>query len=163
MSENNALKLLESLLDDRINLELENEINNKKSKPLPNFILDQLSMKFGLKTLAVKNVVSMKMGIMKKLKNVRTKKQSSDGTTVPYTQFLLQLIGIDDKEGSELPVDQIDLVVKARAVFMEAVENYKRVMSIKPKKFQEKMKNISTLTLEVSDQYLRSSKLLLLE
>ena len=54
MSENNAFKLIETLLDERVNLEIENEINNKKTKPLPNFVLDQLSMRFGLKTLAVK-------------------------------------------------------------------------------------------------------------
>lgn len=56
MPETNAIKLIETLLDDRLNLDIENEIQNKKSKPLPNFILDQLSMKFGLKTLALKNI-----------------------------------------------------------------------------------------------------------
>ena len=39
-----------------------------------------------------------------------------------------------------VPNDQIDLVVKARAIFNEAYENYKKVMSIKPKKIKDQMK-----------------------
>jgi hypothetical protein len=50
----NAFKLIETLLDKRINVDLENEISGKQSKHISNFILDQLSMKFGLKTLAIK-------------------------------------------------------------------------------------------------------------
>ena len=41
---------------------------------------------------------------------------------------------------TQIPNDQIDLVVKARAIFNEAYENYKKVMSIKPKKIKDQMK-----------------------
>lgn len=71
------------------------KFTNKKSKPLPNFILDQLSMRFGLKTLAIKNVISMKLSFNKKQKSVKSLK--NEGFTTPYTQFLMSLIGIDEK------------------------------------------------------------------
>jgi len=61
----------------------------------------------------------------------------NDGFSTPYSQFLLQLIGIDDKNNTEVPPDQIDLMVKARAVFNEATENFQKVMSIKPKKIRD--------------------------
>lgn len=71
MPETNAFKMIETLLDDKINADLENELSKKKSKPLSGFILDQLSMKFGLKTLAVKNIISMKLGFAKNLKSIK--------------------------------------------------------------------------------------------
>ena len=143
MPETNAFKMIETLLDEKINADLENELAKKKVKPLPGFILDQLSMKFGLKTLAVKNIISMKMGFSKNLKSAK----KSGEITTPYTEFLMKMLGISDDGGKEIPPDEIDLVVKARAIFIEAIENYKRVMAIRPKAIQDKMKtNIDLLS-----------------
>lgn len=144
MPDTNAFKLVETLLDDKINVDLENEQNGQKSKEMGRFILDQMSMKFGLKTLAVKNVISMRMGLDKKLKALRKNKDEGP-QSVPYARFILQIMGIDDKTTQEVPQDHIDLIIKARAVFQEACDNYKRVMSIKPKKIQEKMKSTDDL------------------
>jgi hypothetical protein len=144
MSEGNAMKMMESLLDERIIVDLDNEINNKKSKPISNFVLDQMSMRFGLKTLAIKNVANMKFGILKKIKTAKRKSISNDlpQTQSNYGQFLLQILGIDGNPGGEVPEDHIDLVVKARAVFQEAYESYKKIMSIKPKMIKDQMKNL---------------------
>ena len=64
----------------------------------------------------------------------------SGETSAAYTEFLMKIMGINDDGGKEVPPDEIDLVVKARSIFMEATENYKRVMAIRPKAIQEKMK-----------------------
>ncbi|CAI2368501.1 unnamed protein product [Moneuplotes crassus] len=140
MTESNAFKLIETLLDDKCQLDLDNIVTSKKIKPLANFVLDQMSMKFGLKTLAVKNLIAMKMGLDKKQKALREKRHNIEDVNISYAQFCLQIMGIDDKNFIEIPEDQIDCVVKARAIFQEATEAYKKAMDIKPKKIQETMK-----------------------
>lgn len=102
-------------------------------------------MRFGLKTIAVKNLISMKMGLNKKLKVIRERRSSIEDSSISYSQFLLQIMGIDDKVHHEIPEDNINWVVKARAIFKEATEQYRRVMEIKPKKIQDKIKSIIDL------------------
>lgn len=126
-------------MDEKCQLDLDNIIHKKKAKPLDHFILDQMSMRFGLKTLAVKNLISMKLSLDKKQKALRDKRTNVEDLNLSYAQFLLQLMGIDDKNFLVIPPDHIDIVVKARAIFQEAVEAYKKAMIIKPKKIKDTM------------------------
>lgn len=50
----------------------------------------------------------MKMGLDKKLKALRGKRTSIEDVSTPYSQFLLQIMGIDDKIHQEIPEDHIN-------------------------------------------------------
>jgi len=62
MSEGNAYKLVENLLHEKVFLDVENAKNNIYIN-IPDYVVDQLIMKFGLKTIAVKNLISLRLGL----------------------------------------------------------------------------------------------------
>jgi hypothetical protein len=68
----------------------------------------------------------MKLGMIKKLKNIRSK-SLPDNIETTYSEFLMGLIGIDDKPQKDVSNEQIDLVVKARAIFIEASSKAKKL------------------------------------
>lgn len=62
MPEANLYKVIENVFNDKVTIDVENMKNNT-FVDIPDFIVDQLIMKFGLKTLAVKHLIMMRMGL----------------------------------------------------------------------------------------------------
>jgi len=67
MSENNIFKLMEHMFDEKVLIDSENSNNIHMS--IPDFVVDRLIMKFGLKTIAVRNIISLRIGLQEVVKN----------------------------------------------------------------------------------------------
>lgn len=81
MSETNAYKLIESSLTDKVFLDVDNRKNNIFID-VPSFIVDQLIMKFGLKTIAVKSLISLRLGLQNLVKKAIHKSREETGKNV---------------------------------------------------------------------------------
>jgi hypothetical protein len=81
MSETNAFKLIESSLTDKVFMDIENKKNNIFIDA-PSFIVDQLIMKFGLKTIAVKNLISLRLGLQNLVKKSILKVREEKGRLI---------------------------------------------------------------------------------
>lgn len=68
MSETNVFKLMESMFAEKVQVDAENLKANLKV-PIPDFVIDHLIMKFGLKTIAVNNLISLRLGLQEIVKN----------------------------------------------------------------------------------------------
>ena len=62
MPEANIFKLIENMFNDKVYVDVENSKNNTFID-IPDFVIDQLIMKVGLKTIAVKNLISIRLGL----------------------------------------------------------------------------------------------------
>lgn len=127
MGEANAFKMVQGLLEDKLQQDMECEKNAKEFKHLPNYVLDQLSMKFGLKTIAIKNLISLKEGLA-----TVTKTYKKENTTkVPYSQMLTSIMGLDSNTELTYDQDQVTLIIKARPMWHEAQEQFKKNIQVK--------------------------------
>lgn len=67
MTESNIFKLMESLFTDKVFHDIEDAKHNVHIE-IPDFVVDQMIMKFGLKTIAVKNLISLRLGLQEIVK-----------------------------------------------------------------------------------------------
>lgn len=141
MAESNAHKMVLGLLEDKLQNDLECEITNKKMKPLPNYVLDQLSMKFGLKTIAVKHLLSLKEGLATVSK---TFKKENPGK-VSYSELLTSILGLEGSPKISYNQDQVNLIIKSKPIWNEAQENFKKVIKMRK---SHSFANINLLNLQ---------------
>jgi hypothetical protein len=127
MGEQNVNKMTQNLLEDKLQMDIDCENSNKQSKYLPNYILDQLSMKFGLKTIAVKNLISLKEGLSSVTKSYR----KENPTKTPFSLLLTTIMGLESDTGINLSSDQVSLIVKSRPLWQEAQEQFKKNIQVK--------------------------------
>ena len=127
MAEINAIKMINSLLEDKLQADIESEKAGKKLKLLSNFALDQMTMRFGLKTIAVKNMICMKEGLVSATKNF--KKKNSD--EISYSMMLSSIFGLEAQPAIEYDQDEVNLIMKARPLWMEAQESFKKNLKIR--------------------------------
>ena len=78
MPEANAYKLLETMLNDKVILDVENRKSNDFID-FPDFVVDQLIVKVGLKTIAVKNLISLRLGLQEIVKKSVHKWRTNPG------------------------------------------------------------------------------------
>ena len=127
MGEANTFKLIQTLLDDKLQQDLEWEKFKKPTKNLPNYVLDQLSMKFGLKTIAIKNLISLKEG----LGSITKTYKASNPNKTPYSLILTSIMGLDANIDIVFNEDQTELIVKSRPLWLEAQEQFKKNIKVK--------------------------------
>ena len=115
------------MLDDKLQLDLEWERNKKPNKSLPNYVLDQLSMKFGLKTIAIKNLISLREGLTAITKAFK----ATNPNKSPYSLILTSIMGLDSNVDITFNEDQTDLIIKSRPLWLEAQEQFKKNIKVK--------------------------------
>ncbi|CAI2362930.1 unnamed protein product [Moneuplotes crassus] len=142
MPEGTALKLISELLSERLKNDIEAEKANKKTKTLPNYILDQLSMKFGLKTIAVKNLISLRELLANTSKSFKKKNPDK----MPYAQLLLSIFGFESSPEVQYSQEQVNLIIKAKPLWMEAQEHCKKTIKIRK---NSAFTNLSLVDLQV--------------
>ena len=67
MVESNTIRLIETIFSDKSFADVENTRNGTYI-PIPDFTIDQLIVKFGLKTIAVKNLISLRIWLQDAVK-----------------------------------------------------------------------------------------------
>jgi len=127
MAEQNVFKMTQSLLDDKLTMDLESEKSNKSTKHMPNYVLDQLSMKFGLKTIAVKNLISLREGLSAVTKSYI--KDNPGGT--PYSLILATVMGLESDSNLSFSQEQVGLIIKSKPMWNEAQEQFKKNLQVK--------------------------------
>ncbi|CAI2367808.1 unnamed protein product [Moneuplotes crassus] len=127
MIESNALKMVSGLLSDKLKNDIDSENSNKKIKLLPNYALDQLSMKFGLKTIAVKNLISLKDGLAASSKVY----QKDNPGKMAYSQLLSSILGFEGSPEISYSQEQVNLIIKAKPLWNEAQEHCKKTIKIR--------------------------------
>lgn len=85
-------------------------------------------MKFGLKTIAVKNLISLKDG----LGTISKQYKKDNPGRIPYSQLLTTIMGLENDEGGlSFNQDQVNLIVKARPIWQEAQDQFKKSIQVK--------------------------------
>ena len=118
-----SAKLIHALLEDKVLADAECEKANKKYKMLPNFVLENLSMKFGLKTIAIKNMLSVRESLLQATKAYNNK---NDKSRVPYSLILSSILGISEKYEKAYDIEEVTLIIRARTLWVEAQETFKK-------------------------------------
>lgn len=133
MGEINTHKMVQNLLEDKLNNDIDAEKKGKKLKILPNYVLDQLSMKFGLKTIAVKNLISLKEGLSQVTKSYR----KENPNRVPYSMIMTSIMGLDAEVDIHFDEDQTNLIIKSKPLWGEAQEIFKKNMKVRKKNIND--------------------------
>lgn len=94
---------------------------------MPNYVLDQLSMKFGLKTIAIKNLISLREGLTAITKAFK----ATNPNKTPYSLILTSIMGLDSNVDITFNEDQTDLIIKSRPLWLEAQEQFKKNIKVK--------------------------------
>ena len=94
---------------------------------MPNYVLDQLSMKFGLKTIAIKNLISLREGLTAITKAFK----ATNPNKSPYSLILTSIMGLDSNVDITFNEDQTDLIIKSRPLWLEAQEQFKKNIKVK--------------------------------
>ncbi|CAI2386044.1 unnamed protein product [Moneuplotes crassus] len=144
MTESNIYKLLELIFTEKIILDYENS-KGHTNVAFSDFVVDHLIMKFGLKTIAVKNLISLRIGLQdivkSSLREYRAKKKRSglnsnsklankiDDMKFPYASYIINLLKIDQPHeiiiSTHYPPDIENLIIRSRIIFEEAHKKYK--------------------------------------
>ena len=86
-----------------------------------------MTMRFGLKTIAVKNMICIKEGLISATK--RFKKKNSD--EVSYSMMLSSIFGLEAQPAIKYDKDEVSLITKALPLWMEAQESFKKNLKTK--------------------------------
>ena len=129
MGEVNTHKMVQNLLEDKLTNDIDAENKGKKLKILPNYVLDQLSMKFGLKTKAVKSIISLKEGLSYISKNYR----KDNPNRIPYSMIMTSILGLDTEVDVHYDEDETNLIIKSKPLWDEAQEIFKKNIKIRNK------------------------------
>ena len=109
MPEQNVYKQVEGLLEEKFRFDVETEANKGVPKPIDAFAHDFMIMNYGLKTIALKNLISVRLGLHQN--------HERNGRVDSYSLLLLRTIGLVEKPYDE---QEVGLIVKARHLFTEA-------------------------------------------
>ena len=101
MSEKNILTIIENALEEKYKYDQKSE----KEESFPKFAYDYLLMNYGLKTIALKNLGSIQIGLQNYLKDKRYQ----------YSEMITRLLGFR----APLKNDEARIMVKARKFFVE--------------------------------------------
>jgi hypothetical protein len=99
------LKIMELSMEDKVKSDIENEnleLDQRKLPTFSKFLYDNILMQYGLKTIAIKNIVQLCNGIK--------------AINSPYSNYMMRMIGL---VGPQLRKDEINIILRCHSFFKE--------------------------------------------